>query len=63
MYDGNTTAPTFSPSIQVQVLCKDNVTKICHYFMSEGYIFFADATPSERVPLPVLPQHAQDYIL
>lgn len=60
-FDGDTAAPTFSPSILVQY---GRVSR-CHSFVQKGqWVFLADCTHTlagqtvSMVPLPTVPDHA-----
>lgn len=68
-FDGNVDAPTFSPSINMQINPKghrhyqpDIKTTVCHYFIRAGRIeFLGDCTHALRgqtVELPDVPTHA-----
>lgn len=66
-FDGNTAAPTFSPSINIRTgkyvdpnwIDEDNYSSICHYFIRAGRIeFCSDSTHAlsgQSVDLPDIP--------
>jgi hypothetical protein len=69
-FDGNLTAPTFSPSVNIsspEHTFPDGVkidAERCHYFLKGGSLqFLGDCThplAGKTVPLPELPPHCRD---
>lgn len=68
-FDGNMDAPTFSPSINLQINPKghkhyqpDVASTVCHYFLRGGELqFLSDCThdfAGKNVPLPEIPATA-----
>lgn len=62
-FDGNVTAPTFAPSINISAHDPEGEIpdERCHYFLRAGQlVFLGDCTHAlagQTVPLPELPDH------
>lgn len=69
-FNGNLTAPTFSPSMSIKWAYKANqedapdIQRCCHYNLTDGMItFHGDCTHSlvgQKVPLPPWPESPTD---